>query len=58
MSNSISKCLGITLFILGCSMLNPAQSKENKRETYEQLDLFGQVFDLIKSKYVQEVKSK
>ena len=38
--------------------LNPAHSKENKKETYEQLDLFGQVFDLIKSKYVEEVKSK
>ncbi|MDC3108186.1 S41 family peptidase, partial [Paracoccaceae bacterium] len=39
-------------------LLNPVYSKENKRETYEQLDLFGQVFDLIKSKYVEEVKSK
>lgn len=58
MSNLISKYLGVILFLLGCSILNPAYSKENKRETYEQLDLFGQVFDLIKSKYVEEVKSK
>ena len=50
MSNLISKYLGVILFILGCSMLNPAHANENKRETYEQLDLFGQVFDLIKSK--------
>ena len=44
--------------MLGCSIANPVYSKENKRETYEQLDLFGQVFDLIKSKYVEEVESK
>ena len=58
MSNLISKYVVIILFMMGCSMPNPVHSKENKRETYEQLDLFGQVFDLIKSKYVEEVKSK
>ena len=58
MSNSISKYLVIILFFLSFFTLNPVLSKENKKETYEQLDLFGQVFDLIKSKYVEEVKSK
>ena len=58
MSNSISKYLVIILFFLSFFTLNPVYSKENKKETYEQLDLFGQVFDLIKSKYVEEVKSK
>ena len=58
MSISISKHLVFILFMLGCSIVNPVYSKENKRETYEQLDLFGQVFDLIKSKYVEEVESK
>ena len=58
MSNSISKYLVIILFFLSFFTLNPVHSKENKKETYEQLDLFGQVFDLIKSKYVEEVKSK
>ena len=58
MSNSMSKYLVTVLFVLGFSMLNPVYSNENKRETYEQLDLFGQVFDLVKSKYVEEVKSK
>ncbi len=58
MSNSISKYLVIILIFLSFFTLNPALSKENKKETYEQLDLFGQVFDLIKSKYVEEVKSK
>ena len=32
-------------------------AKESKRDTYEQLELFGQVFDLVKSNYVEEVKS-
>ena len=58
MSNSISKYLATILFFLSFFILNPVHSKENKKETYEQLDLFGQVFDLIKSKYVEEVKSK
>ena len=58
MSNSISKYLVIILFFLSFFTLSPVHSKENKKETYEQLDLFGQVFDLIKSKYVEEVKSK
>ena len=58
MSNSISKYLVIILFFLSFFTLNPVYSKENKKETYEQIDLFGQVFDLIKSKYVEEVKSK
>ena len=58
MSNSTSKYLVIILFFLSFFTLNPVLSKENKKETYEQLDLFGQVFDLIKSKYVEEVKSK
>ena len=58
MSNSISKYLVIILIFLSFFTLNPVHSKENKKETYEQLDLFGQVFDLIKSKYVEEVKSK
>jgi carboxyl-terminal processing protease len=31
--------------------------KEGKRETYKQLELFGQVFDLVRSKYVEEAKS-
>ncbi len=58
MSKSISKYLVVILFFLSFFTLNSAFSKENKKETYEQLDLFGQVFDLIKSKYVEEVKSK
>ena len=54
----MSKYLVSILFFLSFFAFNPVLSKENKKETYEQLDLFGQVFDLIKSKYVEEVKSK
>jgi len=56
--NSIHKYLVIVLFFLSFLAVSQANSKESKKETYEQLDLFGQVFDLVKSKYVEEVKSK
>ena len=58
MLNSIHKHLVIVLFFLSFLAVSPANSKESKKETYEQLDLFGQVFDLVKSKYVEEVKRK
>ena len=58
MPNSIHKYLVIVLFFLSFLAISPANSKESKKDTYEQLDLFGQVFDLVKSKYVEEVKSK
>ena len=58
MLNSIHKHLVIVLFFLSFLVVSPANSQESKKETYEQLDLFGQVFDLVKSKYVEEVKSK
>ncbi len=49
-----------TLTFIIVALLVAAQSpfaKETKRDTYEQLELFGQVFDLVKSNYVEEVKS-
>ncbi len=58
MPNSIRKHLVIFLIFLSFFAISPVNSKESKKETYEQLDLFGQVFDLVKSKYVEEVKSK
>lgn len=58
MPNSTLKYLIIVLFFLSFSTISPVNSKESKKETYEQLDLFGQVFDLVRSKYVEEVKSK
>ena len=56
--NSMRKYLVVVLFFLSFFAISPVNSKESKKETYEQLDLFGQVFDLVKSKYVEEVKSK
>jgi carboxyl-terminal processing protease len=56
--NSMRKYLVIVVFFLSFFAISPVNSKESKKETYEQLDLFGQVFDLVKSKYVEEVKSK
>ena len=32
-----------------------AQSASKNKETYEYLDLFGQIFDRIRSEYVEEV---
>ena len=58
MLNSIHKHLVVVLFFLSFLAVSPANSQESKKETYEQLDLFGQVFDLVKSKYVEEGKSK
>ena len=35
-----------------------AESNANKAEVYEQLDLFGDIFDRIRSEYVEEVAAK
>ena len=35
-----------------------AQSASKNKETYEYLDLFGQIFDRVRSKYVDEVADK
>ena len=58
MPNSIPMYLVVVIFFLSFLTISPVNSNESKKETYEQLDLFGQVFDLVKSKYVEEVKSK
>jgi carboxyl-terminal processing protease len=58
MPNPMKKRLVFVICFLSFFSLSPVQSKESKKETYEQLDLFGQVFDLIQSKYVEEVGSK
>ena len=58
MPNLASKFSVTILCFLSFLVFSPVNSKESKKETYEQLDLFGQVFDLIQSKYVEEVESK
>ena len=35
-----------------------AQDAETKKTIYEQLDLFGDIFERIRSEYVEEVSSK
>ena len=42
--------------ILGSSTQTHASSKN--KETYEYLDLFGKIFDRVRSKYVDEVADK
>ena len=34
-----------------------AQEAENKASVYEQLDLFGDIFERIRAQYVEEVES-
>jgi carboxyl-terminal processing protease len=52
---------GLLLFLFLYGIPSWGQSednKENKKEIYKQLNLFGEVFDRIRSTYVEEVKSK
>ena len=35
-----------------------AENNTNKADVYEQLDLFGDIFDRIRSEYVEEVDAK
>ena len=35
-----------------------AEIKEDRKEIYEQLNLFGEVFDRVRSTHVESVKSK
>ena len=38
--------------------LGLAESEENKKQVYEQLNLFGEVFDRVRSTHVEDVKSQ
>ena len=43
--------------LLGCALVTSAVPAQNKdRDTYRQLELFGTVFDRIRSDYVEESK--
>ena len=50
------KLFTLIIFALFFGSQSPI-AKESKRDTYQQLELFGQVFDLVRSNYVEEVKS-
>ena len=43
-----------TVFLIFLGSLS-AQSASKNKETYEYLDLFGQIFDRVRSEYVEEV---
>ena len=47
----VKYCIVFLIFLGSFS----AQSASKNKETYEYLDLFGQIFDRIRSKYVEEV---
>ena len=42
--------------IFNCIAL--AETEENRKEIYEQLNLFGEVFDRVRATHVESVKSK
>ena len=44
-------CIALLIFLVSFS----AQSASKNKETYEYLDLFGQIFDRVRSEYVEEV---
>ena len=46
------------IFITFFSYSSLAETEENKKEIYEQLNLFGEVFDRVRSTHVESVKSK
>ena len=43
------------LFLTFLITINQAYAASKNKETYEYLDLFGQIFDRVRSKYVDEV---
>jgi carboxyl-terminal processing protease len=51
MISILKKSITIIIFLTSFS----AQSTSKNKETYEYLDLFGQIFDKVRSEYVEEV---
>ena len=50
MSKKIIQCI----LVISCISFNNSSFAKSK-ETYEYLDLFGQIFDRVRSSYVEEV---
>ena len=50
--------LKILIFFLILIFTIPVNSASKNKETYEYLDLFGQIFDRVRSTYVEEVTSE
>ena len=47
----VKYCIALLIFLSSFS----AQSASKNKKTYEYLDLFGQIFDRVRSEYVEEV---
>ncbi len=50
--------MNIKIFLLLLILLYPIKASSNDEEKYKYLDLFGQVFDRVRSSYVEEVSDK
>jgi carboxyl-terminal processing protease len=47
---------GAAMGVLAATQLSgPASAQQNERSTYEYLDLFGDIFERVRSQYVEEV---
>ncbi len=51
----MKKILLNTIILLACTFVLPSNAASKNKETYEYLDLFGQIFDRVRSGYVEEV---
>ena len=48
----------IIFYTLSLLIQSSVQAAPKNKETYEYLDLFGQIFDRVRSSYVEEVTSE
>ena len=51
----MKKILLNIIILLACTFALPSNAASKNKETYEYLDLFGQIFDRVRSGYVEEV---
>ena len=58
MREKINKIILSLLFSSIILILTETQAASKNKETYEYLDLFGQIFDRVRSKYVDEVSDE
>ena len=55
---SVNLFVNLTSVSLFLTYMAVAEPEENRKEIYEQLNLFGEVFDRVRSTHVESVKSK
>ena len=54
----MKRLLLIAYFISSLTLNISVEAKSKNKETYEHLDLFGKVFDRVRSEYVDEVSDE